>query len=171
MNTRLICTTLAALALTLTLWPASEARADGPQGRDLGLGVILGEPSGLTGKYWLSVANAVDLHLSFDFSDEAFALLSNYLFHFDLARVSSRSVELPVYVGIGGKLLVDADDKSGRADDRDDDVRLGVRVPLGISVLLTQAPLEFFGEVGLGISVLPRTSPDLDGGIGVRYYF
>jgi hypothetical protein len=165
------CVAASALLLCVLGLSGEEARAAGPQSRELGLGILLGEPSGLTGKYWLSVSQALDLHLSFDFSDEAFAVVFDYLFHFDIARLGNRKVELPFYVGIGGKLLVDADNKPGRADEDNDDVRLGLRVPLGLSVLLTQAPLEFFGEVGLGISVIPRTVPDLDGGLGVRYYF
>ncbi len=150
---------------------ASQAFAAGPQGKGPGVGIILGEPSGLTGKYWLSVSNAVDLHVSFDFSDEAFVLLSNYLYHFDLARVGNSSVELPLYVGVGGKLLFDGDNKSGSANNNEDDVGLGVRAPFGLSILPTRTPLEFFVEIGLGLRIIPRTSADIDGGLGVRYYF
>jgi hypothetical protein len=118
------------------------------------------------------VDQAVQAHLSFDFSDEAFALLVDYLYHFDIARLGTSGVELPVYVGIGGKVLVDADDKDDHHADNDDgSVGLGVRIPLGLAILPTKLPLEFFLEVGLGLRVIPATHADIDGGLGVRYYF
>ncbi len=151
---------------------SGAAWAGGPQGKGFGLGLILGEPSGLSLKNWFTVDQAVQAHLSFDFSDEAFALLVDYLYHFDIARLGTSGVELPVYVGIGGKVLVDADDKDDHHADNDDgSVGLGVRIPLGLAILPTKLPLEFFLEVGLGLRVIPATHADIDGGLGVRYYF
>ncbi|MEL6181293.1 MAG: hypothetical protein AAFS10_20215, partial [Myxococcota bacterium] len=83
-------------------------------------------------------------------------------------KPKSNTIDLPVYVGIGGKLWVRDDDDN---DDDDDDFGLGVRVPVGICLLLTEAPLEFFAELALGLRLIPGTDADIDGGIGVRYYF
>jgi len=148
------------------LTSSSVAVASGPQGNPAGVGIILGEPSGLSAKYWFNPAHAVDLHLSFDFSDDAFAVVSNYLLHFNVFQLDSQSIDLPVYVGGGGKF-------SWRDSQRqnDDQISLGARIPAGLSLILLQAPLEFFAEVALGFKILPSTSGDIDGGLGVRYYF
>ncbi|MBH24315.1 MAG: hypothetical protein CMH57_07685 [Myxococcales bacterium] len=161
-------TLVVALISLVLLTHTERAEANGPAGEDLGAGIILGEPTGLTGKYWFDSSSAVDVHLSFDFSDDAFALISDYLLHFNVFTPDSRSIDLPVYVGIGGKFFV-REDNNDRGDD--DDLGLGLRAPVGLSLLLTQAPLEFFVEIALGLRIIPGTEADLDGGIGVRYYF
>lgn len=161
----------AALAALIAL--TSVAQAKTPKNYTAGVGIVLGEPTGLTAKTWFDDTHALDAHLSFDFSDEAFALSSAYLFHFDVLKLRTTAVELPFYVGIGGKLLFDADDEQGnkRADKDDDFLSLGARVPFGADLLFTRIPLEIFIEVGLGVRVIPATRPDFDGGLGIRYYF
>ncbi len=163
----LTLTALALLAITMT---STQAQAQVPSTGDFGAGIILGEPSGLTGKLWFNPSNALDVHLAFDFTDEAVAIFSDYTYHFDLIKLRSNvQVELPFYVGIGGKLLVDAN--SDNENEKDAALTLGARIPLGMSVLFKKAPLEIFLEIAPGLRVVPKTSGDLDGGIGVRYYF
>lgn len=157
----------AALLLGLALTSSAPAYAQVPSGGDFGLGLMLGEPSGLTAKYWFNNVNAVDVHMAFDFTDEAFVIFSDYLFHFDAFKLASgANVDVPVYIGIGGKLAVNGDDR-----DDDGDVTLGARIPLGVSVLLKKAPLEIFVEIAPGVRIIPSTSGDIDGAIGLRYYF
>ena len=147
----------------------SVGEAQGLQGRSFGAGIMLGEPSGLTVKQWLNPSNAFDVHLAFDFSDEDFAIFSDYLYHFDAFRLRSKvQVELPLYVGIGGKLRIDARSK-GREDDAE--IKMGVRIPVGIAILFKKVPLEIFFEVAPGLDIFPSTNPEVDGGLGVRYYF
>ncbi len=166
-------TVAAAAVVAALLAVATPAAAKTPKEYTIGLGVVLGEPTGLTAKHWFDDTHALDAHLSFDFTDEAFAVSSNYLFHFDVLQLRTDAVELPLYVGIGGKLLFDADDEQGnkRADKDDDFLSLGARVPFGADLLFTRIPLEVFIEVGIGVRLIPATRPDLDGGLGVRYYF
>ena len=164
---------LALLLSAAALIAYKPAAAEIPADSNFGLGVILGEPSGITGKLWFDDTHAADLHLSFDFSDEAFAISSTYLFHFDVIRLKTKAVELPFYTGLGGKMLFDADDEQGnvRADKDDDFLSLGVRVPGGLDLLFRAVPLEIFVEVGIGVRIFPATRTDLDGGLGLRYYF
>ncbi len=162
---------IATLAALCALSVSGSAWAQGAQGHTFGLGIILGEPSGLTLKQWFNPSNALDVHLAFDFTDDALAVFSDYLFHFDAFRISSGAgVDLPLYVGIGGKLLVDANDNN-KNNDKDTAVALGARVPIGLAVLLKKAPLEIFVEIAPGVLIIPRTTADIDGGVGVRYYF
>jgi hypothetical protein len=162
---------IAAIATTFGMATVAEAKT--PKDYTIGVGVVLGEPTGLTAKHWFDDTHALDAHLSFDFTDEAFAVSSNYLFHFDILQLRTDAVELPLYVGIGGKLLFDAGNEQGdkKADKDNDFFSLGARVPFGADLLFTRIPLEIFIEVGIGVRVIPATRPDLDGGLGVRYYF
>jgi len=162
-------------------WTASAtAQGAGP----FGLGLILGEPSGLTGKYWLDGAQGVQAHLAFSLDEhdrgrDYFIVIADYLYHIDVFNMKSSSVDLPIYVGIGGKIsiLTDNDDycndrfHDNRYCDDDNDVGLGVRIPVGLDLLLRKAPLEFFLEIVPGLRIFPSTDGDIDGGLGARYYF
>ncbi|MCZ7582574.1 MAG: hypothetical protein M5R36_04155 [Deltaproteobacteria bacterium] len=69
------------------------------QGGRLDLGIVLGEPTGLTGKYFLSPTDALDADLAFSILDEHFWFALDYLYHFnDLAPSSPGAVVRP-YIG------------------------------------------------------------------------
>ncbi len=51
------------------------------------------------------------------------------------------------------------------------DAMIGIRVPLGLAFLPATAPLEFFLEIVPILDVLPDTDFDINGAIGVRFYF
>src|SRR5215471_20634393 len=72
----------------------------------IGVGVILGEPTGFTMKYWLARNHAFDLGAAWSFEpDGYFELYGDYLFHFfDLIKVPRG--ELPLYVGVGGRVAI-----------------------------------------------------------------
>ena len=71
---------LTACFLILTLGSSTAAR----QG-DLGVGIILGDPTGLTGKMWLSSRQAIDAALSYDFRHNNYIYLhGDFLMHTDI---------------------------------------------------------------------------------------
>ena len=47
----------------------------------------------------------------------------------------------------------------------------GIRIPLGITYLVHTAPLEVFAEIVPVVRFAPDTAGDVDGAVGVRYYF
>ncbi len=151
---------LAALA-ALALAPGA-ANADGPDGRTAAVGIVLGEPTGLTAKVFVADAHAIGVHAAIDFSDGGYAIYVDYLVHlwpFD----SAEGVEFPFYFGVGGTLHV-------LADLADDDLALGARVPIGFAAHF-EVGVEVFLEAGPGIRIIPATDFDISGGIGPRYYF
>jgi hypothetical protein len=152
-------------ALCVGLW-AGPANAENR--RSFGLGLILGEPTGLSVKGFVHNDHAIQAHMSWDFTDEGFALLVDYVFHLQL--LSKAAVWLDFTVGAGGKLVVRDDDDDRRKDD-DGDIALGARIPLGLSLRLKKVPLEIFIEVAPGIRLVPETDPDIDGGLGLRWFF
>ena len=149
----LICLAVGAFALPLAA-------------ADVGLGVIVGEPTGLS----LSLENRLAFGAAWSFR--------NYVhFHGDYLFIREGLPELesefskPVgwYLGLGGKvrLFTRDEDKNNSADSA---VGLGVRVPVGLTFYPTP-DLELFLELVPGIALFPDTELDADAGIGIRYHF
>lgn len=128
------------------------------QDRGFGLGAIFGEPTGLSGKYWVSRQNAIDGGLAWSFRGDGFLHVhADYLWHFpDAIRSSER---FPLYVGIGGRIRFD------------DPAAVGVRIPFGIAWWPSGAPLDVFLEVAPILDLAPATELEVNGSIGVRYFF
>jgi len=126
------------------------------QNSGLGVGVILGEPTGLSTKIWTGQNTAFDAAAAWSFGDEgALHLHADMLFHnFGLINET-----LPVYYGIGARVKLA------------DDPNIGVRVPLGIAYQLSGAPLDIFLELVPILDLAPDTSFGFNGALGVRYFF
>jgi hypothetical protein len=124
-----------------------------------GLGLILGEPTGISAKLWLADMHAVDAAFAWSFQDEgSFYIHANYLFHLT-GLISVNTGQLPVYFGVGGKVNLR------------DDPQVSVRIPFGLNYLFDTVPLDAFLEVAPGIGLFPSTKFDIGAGIGIRYYF
>jgi hypothetical protein len=138
---------------------ASGAIAYVDQG-DVELGLILGEPTGFSAKFWTTANTAFDLGLAWSFGDGGhFHVHADYLFHnFNFFEVDSGN--LPIYFGIGGRARI-----------QDEDSRIGLRVSIGIEYILENNPFSFFFEIAPVVDFAPETEADVNGGIGVRYIF
>ncbi len=126
--------------------------------RHFGLGAVLGEPSGITGKVFMTDNSAVDATLSWSFVKENLYVHSDYLQHFS-GIFGSDVPTLLAYVGIGGMIELKEDPK------------LGLRIPFGLSYTIPDTPVELFIELAPGMLLVPETDGDFTGGIGARYYF
>ena len=136
---------------------------------NFGAGVMLGDPTGLTGKILLPRNRAVDLALAWRTSHpEAFHFHSDYLWESENV-FRSKQLPLDVHYGVGGRLLIFDDD--GHHHHHDDDLGVGVRFPLGLDYKLSHPRFEFFAEIALVVEVIPDTEADFDFGLGFRYYF
>ncbi len=133
----------------------------------LGLGVMVGEPSGLSAKSWLDKTRAVDLGLAYSLSgDTDLQVHADYLIHnFTLLADSGIKGRLPFYYGLGGRLRL----REGNGDDGKD--KLGVRVPLGVSWYPPDTQLDVFLEVVPVVDLLPDTAAGLNAALGVRFWF
>ena len=129
------------------------------QDKKIGAGIILGEPTGFSFKYWLTQSTALDAGLAWSFVDEnAFQIQADYLIHnFSLIKVSSG--KLPFYFGIGGRLKFA------------NDVSLGVRVPLGLAYIFSDEPIDIFLEIVPILDLVPKTDFTIGAAIGGRYFF
>ena len=152
--------------------PASQVTAQGPESaskpfyRDITkpgkfeLGVIGGEPLGLSAKLWLSRTRAIDAGLGWSLigEDTNMQLHADYLFHsFDVVKVDKGS--LPLYYGLGGRVRFG------------EDTRFGVRVPMGVQYISSSKTFSLFLEVAPIISFVPDAEVDLNVGLGARFFF
>jgi hypothetical protein len=140
----------------------------------LGVGVMLGEPSGLSVKYLGSEPFALNFGLSYSLGDffmvSADQLWQIYLDH----PITNDWGTLSYFLGGGATaFLAGAEAREERRFFADDDDRfgLGIRVPLGVELFLTDYPLGFTIEVAPGLGVLPSIFSFIQGGVAARYYF
>ncbi len=136
-------------------------------------GAVLGEPTGLTAKYWLDQRQAVDFGLAFSFNS-FFMIYGDYLFHFPgLFGYSDLANEFKPYLGVGGVMFFSTD--STRRDSalytKNGSFGLGIRIPFGAEWMPSGSRLGVFAELAPGLGFVPSTFGFLQGGIGIRYYF
>ncbi|HEV8538494.1 MAG TPA: hypothetical protein VGR15_06160 [Bacteroidota bacterium] len=142
--------------LILLAFPAS-ARC---QGSGVGLGIIIGEPTGFSFKGWLDSRSAIDIGLAWSFVREgSFHIHADYLYH--SFHVFETTENVPLYFGVGGRI------KTGR----DTDARVGVRGVIGIGYLFKDAPVDLFLEVAPIIDLTPSTDLQVNAGFGARFFF
>ena len=139
--------------------PAAVALSKPDQGT-WELGVLLGEPTGFSAKYWTTLNTALDFGAAWSFEGKGqFHFHADYLFHnYDLIKVNRGS--LPVYFGIGGRVRFDEGDN-----------RLGLRIAIGAEYLFDEYPMSLFFEIAPIVDFAPDTEADLNGGLGIRYVF
>lgn len=150
---RVVCSVGLALIILATL-SASPAAAR------VGVGIVAGEPSGFSFKWWGDGNAAVDAVTGWSLSDGDFYVHSDYLWH-GLFEDEQIGGSVPFYFGIGARVLL-----------RDEeDSKLGVRVPIGLDYLFDDGRFDVFLEIAPIFNFVPDTEFDLSAGVGARYYF
>jgi hypothetical protein len=163
-----------ALVLGVAIAIAAPARADtddasrGVDKGTLGVGIVLGEPTGITAKLYLQDDQAVQAAVGSAFIGGGLQLHVDYVFHPYILQMRESYV-LPVYVGPGVRLI---DYQNGRDDSS---FAIGLRLVGGLLFDFKTVPLDAFIEVapvveyefkdGRGAAI--RINADA----GVRYYF
>lgn len=123
------------------------------------IGLMIGDPTGVTFKSWTSSKNAIDVGAAWSLENNGgISLHADYLWHswFDVEKG-----DFAFYYGVGARVrLIENNDSS-----------IGVRVPLGVNYLFTEVPLGFFVEIAPIVDLIPNTDANGDGVLGIRYYF
>jgi len=131
------------------------AHSSGQTGR-YGLGLVVFEPTGLSGKAWLNRSKALDAAIGWSsLPGRHLHLHADYLFYYYPFHSDSR-VDFSFYLGAGGKMIFQKHNHAW------------FRVPLGIDFLSKKSPLNIFFEV---VPSFNFTELDFLGAIGVRYTF
>ncbi len=150
-----------------------SGRAVGQQrNHPFGLGVIFGEPTGISAKLWTSPNNALDFGLGWSLGGDRIGRYEGYYdhgdrvhFHMDYLGHSFNAIRsterFPLYYGIGARINSGAGYNTSFA----------VRIPFGVEWLPHSTPLDVFVEVVPSLQLTYYTGFALDAGIGARYFF
>lgn len=120
------------------------------------LGVMLGEPTGISLQVWQSGSTAIDGAVAWSFGrHDHVHIHADYLKHNPL-DVNQGS--LTFYYGIGARAILA------------DEARFGARFPVGLHYIIPDSRVSLFVEVAPIFNLIPATDFDMNGGIGVRYF-
>lgn len=155
---------LLSLMFTLLIIPAFAAHAQEMGEKTIGVGLMVGEPTGFSGKVWWDDIVAFDGGLAWSFADDTdISIHGDVLWHnWDVLTEAfeiERDAELPLYYGVGVRLSAG------------DDSRLGIRFVAGASLVFDEAPLDVFFEIAPIMDVAPETTLRAHTVIGVRVWF
>ncbi len=163
------------LALLFASAPAlADDDAAGEKGRPaekgtLGVGIILGEPTGITAKLYLKDDQAIQASAGAAFVANGLQVDGDYVFHPWILQDQDTFV-LPVYVGPGVRFI----DYSGGSQSSSH-FAMGLRAVGGLLFDFKNVPLDAFVEVAGVLEYDFKTGAGaglgLNLGAGVRYYF
>jgi len=141
------------------------------QDRKFGIGVMVGEPTGLSAKLWTSSATALDFGLGWSVGGDRIGRYDgyydgrsrvhfhmDYLWHsFDAIRSTER---FPLYYGIGGRINSGAGYRNS----------LAVRGVFGIAWLPRGTTMDVFLEVAPSLQLSPSSGFGMDAALGARFF-
>jgi len=160
MRRSIICGLIAALALALAAPAMAQSQGDN---KYAGVGFIVGEPTGLSAKFFLNNEHALQFALAWSLSGQnEMHLQGDYVWHrYNLIDLKNGD-ELPLYFGVGGRFIFSEGDE--------DDI-FGIRFPVGLDYLFTNYPFDIFAEIVPILDLTPDSDFDLEGAIGARFWF
>ena len=125
---------------------------------DIGLGIILGEPTGLSCIF----ENFIALGLAWSLENYIHIHVDCWLLHKDLYE------SFMWFIGAGGKLKIFTE--LSNRQEQDTSFALGIRIPVGVQFVFEEH-FELFIEAAPGVQLYPATEFDIDAGLGLRFHF
>jgi hypothetical protein len=135
--------------LVTTIVPSLFSQTQG-----LGVGISLGNPTGLSVKAWLSRTSAVQVGVGWNHYNDSY-VTAEYLMH-SLHAIKSKE-RFPLYYGPGVTL--------GGSN------TLGIRFLGGIAWCSRATPIDVFLHVAPVLYLNPSTEFDVEAALGIRYFF
>jgi hypothetical protein len=177
---RTLLTTLTAVLLLAVVGSAARATEVG-YSRTFGLGIELGDPTGLSAKLWVGRTNALDFGFGFwtygngtcyvdqngnticgSFGHDGGTFNMDYLWQSNIIRGTA---QLDWHVGGGGRLVWWGGCQSNC-------VAVAARAPIGLDLMFNNPSfMEIFFEIAPAFWLVPNIDFGIDGGIGARFYF
>lgn len=147
------------LPILLLLFVCGQRAA--AQDSGAGAGLIIGSPTGISGKYWLNQKNAIDAGVGYSLvsGSEKFTMHVDYIYH--IPGLIETKEDIPVYYGFGGRINAE----------RHESASLGARGVIGAVWFIKKYPVDMFVEAAPVFNLLPETSLDFDIALGARYFF
>jgi hypothetical protein len=141
------------------------------QDHGFGIGIILGEPTGVSAKLWTSKINAFDFGLGVGLGGDRIKYKGDYNnqgrvhFHMDYLWHSFNAIssteKFPLYYGFGGRFNTGGGYEGS----------FGIRGVIGIAWFPRNTPIDVFVELVPVFQVTPLTGLGVDAGLGIRYFF
>jgi hypothetical protein len=163
---------LGAAALLLMTLLAGSAHAQAVEKGSFGVGLVIGEPTGVSAKLYLDDDNAVQAAAGSAFVGGGLQVHADYLWHPWILEERD-SFTLPAYVGPGARFIYYQQGRDG-----EDFVAIGARAVAGIVFDFKEIPLDVFVEVAGVVEYKFAPVEDekgwglaLNAGLGARYYF
>jgi len=160
---------ITALLLSASIAAAAPPPALEGEARGIGLGLVAGDPSGLSLAYRPPDASAyLQAAAGWSVSDENLSFNVDYLYTVTtFASPDDPALTFPVYVGIGGRLRLGQDSAISEVSRANS---VGARIPVGIAFTPQNVAIDVYLEAVPTLIVLPETKIKVGGGIGIRVY-
>lgn len=161
------------LITTIFILAFSLSYAQGPQGKDLGFGIQLGDPTAITMKKWINRENSFQISLGSG-SFAGLRITGDYLWDFD--AFNSRDFRLyagpgaVIGLGRGNTVIYKQNDKKWYYRE-ENGFGLGVRGIVGANYKARKAPIEIFLELGVLVGITPSVGALSESALGIRFYF
>lgn len=129
-----------------------------------GLGARIGEPTGISTKFWSNPNRSLNLSAAWTASrannTNRLVLQGDYVFYsYNALQLDLENMSVPLYYGLGAQLRTGQESEAG------------VRIPLGIDFVFQNAPLDLFVEIAPTVNLFPSTWFEVNGGVGIHYFF
>jgi hypothetical protein len=158
--------------IIIVLCSILAAQGSVAQDRGFGLGLIVGEPTGLSAKLWTSQVNAFDFGLGWSVGgdriakhEESYDGSTRIHFHMDYLWHSFEAIHsserFPLYYGVGGRI------NSGGGYE----TSVAIRGVFGIEWMPHNTPIDVFLELVPSLQLTSSTGFGMDAGLGARYFF
>lgn len=144
-----------------------------PFAQQFGIGLIIGSPTGFTGKYILTTKSAIAANIGWSLGDNPrLHTTCDYQFLFptvlrwtdDMTGEQREIKNLIPFAGIGGRLKFKEDETN-----QETELNLGLRLGGGVEYMFSK--FGIFLEIYPVVNILPSTDFDIEGGLGGRFYF
>ncbi len=135
--------------------------------RGLGIGIIIGSPTGLSSRYFFSPHSAIEINAGWSFWHRiGLHITGDYQFIFPQTFVTEEGKRVEgfdLYAGIGTRFIVI------ETIDGDADFHIGLRMGGGLDYQFSR--FDTFLELYPVVDLIPGTDFDFEGGLGLRFYF
>jgi hypothetical protein len=174
MPIRILTLQVAALAAALVsprFVRAEEGGASPHRGAEkgvFGLGLVVGEPTGVCAKFYLGDDTAIDGAIGYAPFRGGFHVHADFLWHPAVLETRETFV-LPIYVGAGARFMREFGSRGAP-----DSYRIGARGVAGILFDFTHVPIDVFAELAAILDLKTEGDVigfDINASAGVRYYF
>lgn len=144
------------IGLALILAVSYTYAAESADRDEFGLGLVLGEPSGLNTQFFWSSKTSIDVTAAWSWKDWFTTAADFQVYNY----IADAPREWKWYYGLGGYLTLP----------ENEDGTLGVRIPLGIKYHFPHSSIDVWAEVDPALQLAPDTEAEFQGGLGLTFW-